>query len=146
MIKVYFFKTAPCKDCVSGWIQYCCLQDLHYFPFRPADRIVAAWTAVERVNEDNGCLVVIPGSHKGKLLPHGYPQCGVSHLKLPAWHKLLSGPYSPSLYIKKSWKAYASVAYRGLPLIGVCGLITQCMERLIYRLQFLIKGWPLQLF
>jgi len=51
-------------------------QDLHYFPFRPADRIVAAWTAVERVNEDNGCLVVIPGSHKGKLLPHGYPQCG----------------------------------------------------------------------
>jgi len=49
-------------------------QDLHYFPFRPADRIVAAWTAVERVNEDNGCLVVIPGSHKGKLLPHGYPK------------------------------------------------------------------------
>jgi len=45
---------------------------------------VAAWTAVERVNEDNGCLVVIPGSHKGKLLPHGYPKRGVSYFKLPA--------------------------------------------------------------
>ncbi|XP_069703085.1 phytanoyl-CoA dioxygenase, peroxisomal-like [Periplaneta americana] len=49
-------------------------QDLHYFPFRPADRIVASWTAMERVNEDNGCLVVIPGSHKGNLLPHDYPK------------------------------------------------------------------------
>jgi len=48
-------------------------QDLHYFPFRPADRIVAAWTALEKVNLDNGCLVVIPGSHKGSLRPHGYP-------------------------------------------------------------------------
>ncbi|XP_063225544.1 phytanoyl-CoA dioxygenase, peroxisomal-like isoform X2 [Bacillus rossius redtenbacheri] len=48
-------------------------QDLHYFPFRPADRIVAAWTAMERVTVDNGCLVVIPGTHKGKLEPHDYP-------------------------------------------------------------------------
>ncbi|KAJ4439554.1 hypothetical protein ANN_07678, partial [Periplaneta americana] len=49
-------------------------QDLHYFSFRPADRIVAAWTAMEKVNEDNGCLVVIPGSHTGELLPHDYPK------------------------------------------------------------------------
>lgn len=48
-------------------------QDLLYFPFRPADRIVCSWTAMEPVHRDNGCLVVIPGSHKGELLPHGYP-------------------------------------------------------------------------
>ncbi len=48
-------------------------QDLHYFPFRPADHIVCAWTAMERVNKANGCLVVIPGTHTGVLLPHGYP-------------------------------------------------------------------------
>jgi hypothetical protein len=42
---------------------------------------VAAWTAMERVNEDNGCLVVIPGTHKGKLLPHDYPKWDVSHFK-----------------------------------------------------------------
>nr|CAD7434777.1 unnamed protein product [Timema monikensis] len=49
-------------------------QDLHYFPFRPADRIVAAWTAMEKVTMDNGCLVVIPGTHKGKLEQHDYPE------------------------------------------------------------------------
>ena len=49
-------------------------QDLHYFPFRPADSIVCSWTAMEKVYPDNGCLVVIPGTHKGNLLAHGYPQ------------------------------------------------------------------------
>jgi len=49
-------------------------QDLHYFSFRPADRIVASWTAMEKVDRKNGCLVVIPGSHKGHLLPHDYPK------------------------------------------------------------------------
>ena len=31
-------------------------QDLNYFPFRPANRIVCAWTAMERVHRGNGCL------------------------------------------------------------------------------------------
>ncbi|KAK7580099.1 hypothetical protein V9T40_000728 [Parthenolecanium corni] len=48
-------------------------QDLHYFPFRPAKRIVASWTAMERVTVDNGCLFVLPGTHKGNLHPHTYP-------------------------------------------------------------------------
>ena len=45
-------------------------QDLLYFPFRPADGIVASWTALEPCTRENGCLVVIPGSHRGKLLEH----------------------------------------------------------------------------
>uniref|UniRef100_A0A3P8WXH8 Phytanoyl-CoA dioxygenase, peroxisomal n=1 Tax=Cynoglossus semilaevis TaxID=244447 RepID=A0A3P8WXH8_CYNSE len=48
-------------------------QDLHYFPFRPAERIVCAWTAMERVDQRNGCLVVLPGSHTGTLQEHDYP-------------------------------------------------------------------------
>ncbi|XP_029351120.1 phytanoyl-CoA dioxygenase, peroxisomal [Echeneis naucrates] len=48
-------------------------QDLHYFPFRPADRIVCAWTAMEKVNRQNGCLVVLPGTHTGTLQEHDYP-------------------------------------------------------------------------
>jgi len=48
-------------------------QDLLYFPFRPADRIVATWTALERVTVENGCLVVVPGTHRGELLPHENP-------------------------------------------------------------------------
>lgn len=29
---------------------------------------------MEKVHRDNGCLVAIPGSHKGELLEHGYPK------------------------------------------------------------------------
>ena len=46
-------------------------QDLLYFPFRPEDRIVASWTALEPIHRKNGCLSVVPGSHKGELLAHG---------------------------------------------------------------------------
>lgn len=49
-------------------------QDLHYFPFRPSNRIVCAWTAMEHIDRNNGCLVVLPGTHKGPLKPHSYPQ------------------------------------------------------------------------
>lgn len=54
-------------------------QDLYYFPFRPENSIVAAWTALERVNRENGCLVAIPGSHKGELYDHEYPDWGTEH-------------------------------------------------------------------
>ncbi|XP_075986212.1 phytanoyl-CoA dioxygenase, peroxisomal-like [Anticarsia gemmatalis] len=43
-------------------------QDLLYFPFRPAHKIVASWTAIDPVSKDNGCLFVIPGSHKPEEL------------------------------------------------------------------------------
>ncbi|CAF96289.1 unnamed protein product, partial [Tetraodon nigroviridis] len=49
-------------------------QDLHYFPFRPVDKIVCAWTAMETVNRQNGCLVVLPGTHTGTLHEHDYPE------------------------------------------------------------------------
>lgn len=49
-------------------------QDLHYFPFRPTDRIVCSWTALEHVHRRNGCLVVIPGTHTEPLMPHDYPK------------------------------------------------------------------------
>ena len=55
-------------------------QDLHYFPFRPSNSIVCAWTAMEHIDRNNGCLVVLPGTHKGPLQPHDYPQWEVSLL------------------------------------------------------------------
>ena len=48
-------------------------QDLRYFALRPADKIVASWTAISACRRDNGCLAVLPGSHKGPLLRHGTP-------------------------------------------------------------------------
>ncbi|KAG0724155.1 Phytanoyl-CoA dioxygenase, peroxisomal [Chionoecetes opilio] len=44
------------------------------FVRRPANHIVCAWTAMENVNTENGCLFVLPGSHKGVLEPHEYPE------------------------------------------------------------------------
>jgi phytanoyl-CoA hydroxylase len=52
-----------------------------YFPFGPANRIAAGWAALEDASRDNGCLVVYPGTHKGKryyynivgLVEHCYP-------------------------------------------------------------------------
>jgi len=53
-------------------------QDLYYFPFRPADKIVCAWTAMQAINRSNGCLVVVPGSHTGEMMEHDYPKWEVS--------------------------------------------------------------------
>ncbi|XP_072946498.1 probable phytanoyl-CoA dioxygenase isoform X1 [Epargyreus clarus] len=47
-------------------------QDLHYFPYRPADQIIGTWTAVDHAHVNNGCLWVVPGSHKANTLhEHG---------------------------------------------------------------------------
>ncbi len=48
-------------------------QDLRYFALRPAEKIVATWTALQRCRRENGCLAVVPGSHRGPLLAHGSP-------------------------------------------------------------------------
>ncbi|KAI5632329.1 phytanoyl-CoA dioxygenase (PhyH) domain-containing protein [Phthorimaea operculella] len=49
--------------------------DMFYFPFRPAHKIIAAWTAVDDVTLENGALYVVPGSHKpGVLHAHGQLQ------------------------------------------------------------------------
>ena len=80
-------------------------QDLHYFPFRPADRIVCAWTAMERVNRRNGCLVAVPGTHSGTLLEHVYPEwevCAIDLLRpedscLPPLARLAGGARLPTL-------------------------------------------------
>lgn len=45
-------------------------QDYYYIDNKP-NTLTAAWIAMEDVDEENGCLWVIPGSHKEGLLPHG---------------------------------------------------------------------------
>jgi phytanoyl-CoA hydroxylase len=48
-------------------------QDLRYFALRPADGILGTWTAIQPCTRENGCLAVIPGSHRGDLAEHGDP-------------------------------------------------------------------------
>jgi phytanoyl-CoA hydroxylase len=49
-------------------------QDLRYFAIRPADGIVASWTAIQPCTRENGCLAIIPASHRGDLSEHGDPE------------------------------------------------------------------------
>lgn len=44
-------------------------QDAFYFPFEP-DRQVGVWLAVTRATLDNGCLHVLPGSHREPVHAH----------------------------------------------------------------------------
>jgi phytanoyl-CoA hydroxylase len=45
-------------------------QDYYYIRNEP-NTLTAAWVAMELTNEENGCLYVIPGTHRLGLLPHG---------------------------------------------------------------------------
>lgn len=52
-------------------------QDLWYFTFRPINRIVCAWTALQPITREIGGLFVLPGSHTTPLQLHEYPRDGV---------------------------------------------------------------------
>lgn len=67
-VKIYVNNVLPNDNIVFIF------QDLHYFPFRPANLIVTSWTACVPITVDNGCLYVFPGTHTGKLYPHCYPE------------------------------------------------------------------------
>jgi ectoine hydroxylase-related dioxygenase (phytanoyl-CoA dioxygenase family) len=44
-------------------------QDGSYWPLEPME-VVTAWLAVDASTAENGCMRVVPGSHKGTILPH----------------------------------------------------------------------------
>ena len=73
-------------------------QDLLYFPFRPADSIVAAWTALEPVTRENGCLVAVPGSQKGGLVPHENPDW--EHVNLAYFGAAGVGADAPRVHLE----------------------------------------------
>ena len=45
-------------------------QDNYYFCLRPAN-VLTMWMALDPVDEENGCLRYIPGSHLEGIRPHG---------------------------------------------------------------------------
>lgn len=72
-------------------------QDQWYFPYGPSNYIVCSWTALQKITRSNGCLSVIPGTHRnhpgGKLLEHGYPQ---------PWHGPVNKAYHGLLLSKNT--------------------------------------------
>jgi phytanoyl-CoA hydroxylase len=45
-------------------------QDSYYFPFAPARPVVGLWLAVTEATLENGCLHVLPGSHREPVHEH----------------------------------------------------------------------------
>ena len=45
-------------------------QDGAYFPFEPLDQVLGVWIPLDPVDEKNGSLCVVPGSHHGDISPH----------------------------------------------------------------------------
>lgn len=45
-------------------------QDNYYFCLRPA-QVLTMWLALDPVDEENGCLRYVPGSHQRGIRPHG---------------------------------------------------------------------------
>ncbi|XP_008209757.1 phytanoyl-CoA dioxygenase, peroxisomal [Nasonia vitripennis] len=81
ILGVHSMLIAKPPDVGSGSSRHPPHQDLYYFPFRPANKIVAAWTAIEKCDKANGCLHVYPGSHLTyDLQPHGYPEGAVNKM------------------------------------------------------------------
>ncbi|MBT5874359.1 MAG: phytanoyl-CoA dioxygenase family protein [Candidatus Latescibacteria bacterium] len=45
-------------------------QDNFYFDCHPGDHVITAWIALDDVDEANGCLRYVSGSHREGVLPH----------------------------------------------------------------------------
>ncbi|XP_058800341.1 phytanoyl-CoA dioxygenase, peroxisomal-like [Phymastichus coffea] len=117
IVAVHSMLIAKPPDAGAGSSRHPPHQDLYYFPFRPADRIVAAWTAIEKCDKQNGCLHVFPGSHRSyDLQAHGYPKNTVNKMyhgiqDLPETVKWIDVEMEPGdtvffhpLLIHGSWK------------------------------------------
>ena len=52
----------------SGYVSW--HQDLRYWGLEDHDAMVSAWLALSPVTRANGCMRFVPGSHKGRLVPH----------------------------------------------------------------------------
>lgn len=45
-------------------------QDLAYFDWHPADKVIGVWIALDEASVENGCMCVLPGSHTGGPAAH----------------------------------------------------------------------------
>lgn len=69
-----FFPMRTAGATSTGWHQ-----DNHYFGTN-SHRVVSCAIYLEETDRDNGCLMVLPGSHRtGELVPHESGQGGMAH-------------------------------------------------------------------
>jgi ectoine hydroxylase-related dioxygenase (phytanoyl-CoA dioxygenase family) len=92
-------------DAASGKSEFPWHQDNGYVAIEPATN-VTVWIALDDVDERNGCVWVVPGSHRGGLLEHKTKNADTWHLQVP-----VAGDGVPA-----PMKAGEAVAFSGLTL------------------------------
>lgn len=63
-ISRFFCRYGPDVERFTGWHQ-----DITFLGLEPPE-MVTAWYAIDDVDEGNGCLKVVPGSHRGQVRQH----------------------------------------------------------------------------
>ncbi|NHN32780.1 phytanoyl-CoA dioxygenase family protein [Paenibacillus agricola] len=72
-----FFAKAPHSSKVVPWHQ-----DGYYYPFTPQNKTITVWLAFTEVDEENGAMKVIPGTHNKGLIRHRKADLSGSYLTL----------------------------------------------------------------
>jgi hypothetical protein len=75
-----FVTKLPDDDAVRGQFRW--HQDNGYQDVQPGNNLTI-WIALDDVDTHNGCVWVMPGSHRGGLLPHRQPNADSWHLETP---------------------------------------------------------------
>ena len=99
-----FVTKLPDGDAVRGEFPW--HQDLGYRAIEPMLKTVTVWVALDDVDEVNGCVWVMPGSHQNGLLSHRTRSTESWHLEVP-----VSGSGVPA-----KLRAGEAVAFTGLTL------------------------------
>jgi len=92
-------------DAASGKSEFPWHQDNGYNAVTPATN-VTVWIALDDVNEENGCVWVVPKSHEMGLLDHSQKSADSWHLEVP-----VEGDGVPAIL-----KAGEAIAFTGLTL------------------------------
>src|SRR6185369_6156100 len=81
----------PAFSSATGWHQ-----DIRYWSFGKPE-LVSVWLALGPEHEENGCLWLVPGSHKLDFSREQYDEDRFFRADLPANHSLLEGKISAEL-------------------------------------------------
>ena len=89
-------------------------QDSGYWTTIDPPALVSCWTALDPATEENGCVRMVPGSHRRGVLPHRRGGDGFLHVQgvdvstaVPV--VLPAGPFSLPFAAKLSWKTERTV-------------------------------------
>lgn len=70
-------------------------QDMAYFDWSPPEKVIGVWLAIHSATPENGCMHVIPGSHREGPVPHVHARdCQIEDRRV-ATERCVAAPLAP---------------------------------------------------